>query len=91
MKIISHGNIVWSYTVQGCAIVSAVIRDPGTACHILPFTTEGFYLMVQCSCLSSSCHIHIPVDKKLAKMVHAFLSKALSRSCTSYFYLYAFG
>lgn len=91
MKIISHVNTVWSYTVQGCAVVSVVIRDPCTACHLLPFTTEGFYLMVQCSCLSSSCHIHILMDKKSAKTVHAFLSKALSRSCPYYFYLYAFG
>ena len=79
--------------IQSKAVLLSLrlIRDPGTACHLLPFTTEGFYLMVQCSCLSSSCHIHILMDKKSAKTVHAFLSKALSRSCTYYFYLYAFG
>ena len=28
MKIISHGNIPWSYTVQGCAVVSAALQGP---------------------------------------------------------------
>lgn len=41
-----------------------VTRNPGNACLIPHSSVQGFYLMVQFGCLSSNCHIHIPVGRK---------------------------